>query len=123
MKNNFDYRFPSHFTRKAGEKILFAFFALLSLGYAAYSTFHLVSAHAAASYQPIAPALTVAADDSAAAAPTGAADVVTKALAFKALLTTTQQATLEQTYTTTLARNGRICRAVPTVAMPSSSAR
>lgn len=31
-------------------------------------------------------------------------DVVTKALAFKALLTTTQQATLQQTYTTTLAR-------------------
>ncbi|MBI1764277.1 MAG: DUF3500 domain-containing protein [Acidobacteria bacterium] len=37
-------------------------------------------------------------------APAGVSEVVTKALAFKALLTTTQQATLEQTYTTTLAR-------------------
>ncbi|MGC4040582.1 MAG: DUF3500 domain-containing protein [Flavobacterium sp.] len=43
-------------------------------------------------------------------------DVVTAALAFKALLTTTQQATLQQTYTTTLARKwsnlpcGSTCR-------------
>lgn len=43
-------------------------------------------------------------------------DVVTNALAFKALLTTTQQATLQQTYTTTLARKwsnlpcGSTCR-------------
>jgi uncharacterized protein (TIGR03437 family) len=36
--------------------------------------------------------------------PSAASDVVAKALAFKALLTTAQQATLEQTYTTTLAR-------------------
>ncbi|MBS1831120.1 MAG: DUF3500 domain-containing protein [Acidobacteria bacterium] len=36
--------------------------------------------------------------------PAAVADVVAKALAFKALLTTAQQATLEQTYTTTLAR-------------------
>lgn len=35
---------------------------------------------------------------------TSVSDVVTKALAFKALLTTTQQATLEKTYTTTLGR-------------------
>jgi hypothetical protein len=35
---------------------------------------------------------------------TSVSTVVTKALAFKALLTTAQQATLEQTYTTTLAR-------------------
>ena len=36
--------------------------------------------------------------------PASVKDVVTKALAFKAMLTTAQQATLEQTYTTTLAR-------------------
>lgn len=47
---------------------------------------------------------------------TSASDVVTKALAFKAMLTTTQQSTLEQTYTTTLARKwsnlpcGATCR-------------
>jgi len=49
-------------------------------------------------------------------APVAVSDVVTAALAFKATLTTTQQATLEQTYTTTLARKwsnlpcGSTCR-------------
>jgi len=48
--------------------------------------------------------------------PATVSDVVTKALAFKALLTTTQQSTLQQTYTTTLARKwsnlpcGSTCR-------------
>lgn len=48
--------------------------------------------------------------------PASVSDVVSKALAFKALLTTAQQATLEQTYTTTLARRwsnlpcGATCR-------------
>lgn len=51
------------------------------------------------------PALTAANMPLKNAAPYDAADVVTKALAFKALLTTTQQNTLQQTFTNTLAEN------------------
>jgi uncharacterized protein (TIGR03437 family) len=46
----------------------------------------------------------VARDGQSALAPTDVANVVAKALAFKAMLTATQQATLEQAYTPTLAR-------------------
>ena len=93
--------------RLAGEKLLLIFSALLSLAFVAYFVVTFPAAEAAStssiSAPPVAPSA-AAKDDQSALAPAGVSDVVTKALAFKALLTATQQATLEQTYTTTLAR-------------------
>ena len=94
--------------RLAGEKLLLTFSALLSLAFVAYFLVMFPAAHAssksAALLPPnVAPAITVR-HDQAALEPSGVSDVVVKALAFKALLTTTQQSTLEQTYTTTLGR-------------------
>ncbi|NOT60222.1 MAG: DUF3500 domain-containing protein [Acidobacteria bacterium] len=113
-----------------GEKLLLITSALLSLGFMVYFLVTLPATHASSNkvILPEAPAYSTTAkaaavsnaastkDDQAANAATGVSEVVTKALAFKALLTTTQQATLEQTYTTTLARKwsnlpcGATCR-------------
>lgn len=92
--------------RGAGEKLLLSFFCLLSLAGAAYflATFKPAEASANNYAAPPSAAVAKSAQADEAAAPASVADVVSKALAFKALLTTAQQATLEQTYTTTLAR-------------------
>lgn len=91
----------------AREKILLVIFSLLSLGFIAYYTINLVTVHASSANSfratsEVTESLVTKSDSS--ASPEAVSDVVTKALAFKALLTTTQQATLEKTYTTTLAR-------------------
>ena len=93
--------------RVSGEKYLLVFSASLSLAFVGYflvsqATMH-VSATSSSTPLPVTNTAvppggqTVPASES-------VSDVVTKALAFKATLTSTQQATLEQTYTTTLAR-------------------
>ncbi len=83
------------------EKILLVFSLLLSLGFAAYYLASLGIVHAASNVFTKKNALVA---DSSIPNAENISDVVTKALVFKALLSTTQQATLEQTYTTTLAR-------------------
>lgn len=98
----------SHLT---AEKLLFAGSALLSLVFVTQylSTLPMARAEASSIKTAVATAgikdAPVAANQTAPAAlaPAGVATVVTKALAFKALLTSAQQATLEQTYTTALA--------------------
>ena len=100
----------AHRLRLTGEKLLLLASALLSLGFVAYFLFTLPATHASsnitasASTPPATNSVATPRDDQSVNAAAGVSDVVTKALAFKALLTTTQQATLEQTYTTTLAR-------------------
>lgn len=88
---------------QTGEKLLFLCSAILSLAFAGsylikLPIMHASSAEAAGAAVPM---KVEAAREATAAA--GVAAVVEKALAFKALLTSSQQATLEQTYTTTLA--------------------
>ncbi len=83
------------------EKFLLGFFAAMSLAFALFYTFAHEATHVGASNAENTTAQ-VSAD--APDAPQTAADVVTKALAFKASLTTAQQATLQQTYTSALAR-------------------
>ena len=96
-----------HQTRLKKEQWLFAFSALLSLGFMAYFLTSLPVTHAfskpAAAVPPGSSAAAVKTDDQAVAAPSTVAEVVAKALAFKATLTATQTSTLEQTYTPTLA--------------------
>lgn len=101
-----DHKFNCHailnkFRHLSGEKILLLFSLLLSLSFAVYHLASLDIVHAAST--AFTKKSTVVTDDSAPKTE-NVSDVVTKALAFKALLSTTQQATLEQTYTTTLAR-------------------
>jgi hypothetical protein len=85
-----------------GERILIIAFAGLSLAFALYYTLANATTHAGspetiAASQPI----TI---DASAASPATVADVVAKAQAFKATLTSAQIATLQQNYTATLAR-------------------
>ncbi len=94
--------------RLSGEKILLGFFAALSLTFALFYTFdrNITFASKDEAQAPVEKketAETVPSADAPEAA-AAAADVVNKALAFKATLTTAQQATLQQTYTTSLAR-------------------
>jgi uncharacterized protein (TIGR03437 family) len=92
-------------TRAAGEKLLLIFSALLSLAFVAYFLVSLATTHAAAtSSVSRATIKEAAASEQSVATSESVSDVVTKALAFKALLNSTQQATLEQPYTATLAR-------------------
>ena len=96
---------PARELRLTKENFLLIGCTLLSLAFVAYFLVTLPAAHASSALSPEAPAHSAAVrDDQSANAAAGVSEVVTKALAFKALLTTTQQATLEQTYTTTLAR-------------------
>jgi uncharacterized protein (TIGR03437 family) len=95
--------------RLAGEKILLIASALMSLAFVAYFLITLPTTHASSGMTalPLAASATVnavAREGQSALAPTDVANVVAKALAFKAMLTATQQATLEQAYTPTLAR-------------------
>ena len=90
----------------SGEKILLVIFAALSLGFALFYAFSQNTIYAGSSNpvvmnneNPLAENLPPSPDS-----PVTASDVVTKALAFKALLTTAQQATLEKAYTASLAR-------------------
>src|SRR5262245_48885930 len=90
----------------AREKLLLLFFCLFSLACAAYFLARLKPAQAA-SNNHASPPSTVAAKGAIVNSPLGpggVSEVVAKALAFKAMLNATQQATLEQAYTTTLAR-------------------
>ena len=99
---------PARELRLTKENFLLIGCALLSLALVAHFLVTLPITHASSSMT--APAATkpigkaIAIDDQAVNAAAGVAEVVTKALAFKALLTEAQQATLERTYTTTLAR-------------------
>lgn len=92
--------------RGAGEKLLLSFFCLLSLAGATYFGVTLKSAEASAKNHAEPPSALMArgAQDDLTLAPTTVGDVVAKANAFKALLTSAQIAVLEQPYTTTLAR-------------------
>ena len=97
--------------RISSEKILLGVFAAFSLMFALFYAFGHTAAHAGSSdLSAITPTTieekTVSAENPAEtnAVAASAADVVTKALAFKASLTTAQQATLEKTYTPALAR-------------------
>ncbi|MET0753317.1 MAG: DUF3500 domain-containing protein [Pyrinomonadaceae bacterium] len=93
--------------RFSAENLLLGFFACLSLAFALFYTFEQNTTFAGsndakktaskASGEVIAPANRTA-------SPATVSNVVTKALAFKASLTTAQQATLEKTYTASLAR-------------------
>lgn len=93
-----------------GEKTLLVFFASISLAFVLYYTFvhniTLAKSTNATAAQPILsgekPVLTNSSSE--AAEPDTVADVVAKALSFKASLNATQQATLERTYTAALAR-------------------
>ena len=92
-----------------GEKIALAFCLLLSLTFAVYylATFNSTHASSARSASPLrSPAgdQAGAAADSPTVVVADVSDVVAKALAFKATLSASQQATLEQPYTPTLAR-------------------
>lgn len=93
-------------TREAGEKLLLLFSALLSLAFVTYFLVTIATTHASATNDISLPVSNKAGvtTEQLSPAPESVSDVVTKALAFKALLTSTQQATLEQTYTTPLAR-------------------
>jgi hypothetical protein len=85
-------------------KVLLSASAIASLAFSSAFLLTLPSVQAASNNAMLAArAIINRLSTSAPPAATGA-DVVTKALAFKALLTTSQQAVLEQTYTTTLAR-------------------
>ena len=86
------------------EKLLFFFSALLSLSFVLYFLVTLATTHVFATSNTLPAVSQQSSNENAQSAPESVSDVVTKALAFKALLTTTQQATLEQTYTSTLAR-------------------
>ena len=93
--------------RRLGEKTLLVVFAGLSLAFAVYYTFAGGVSYAGNSTNPVIAAQKSAvssSDETAAASPATVADVVAKAQAFKATLTATQTTTLQQTYTTTLAR-------------------
>jgi hypothetical protein len=85
-----------------GERILIIAFAGLSLAFALYYTLANATTHAG-SPETIAASQPITIDQSA-ASPATVADVVAKAQAFKATLTAAQTATLQQTYTATLAR-------------------
>lgn len=107
MKGNLHRFFGSlsqRLTRTAGEKLLLGFSALLSLLVVASFLVTVTTKHVAAisSLLPTPSPKAGTATLQATASPEAVSDVVTKALAFKALLTSTQQATLEQTFTTTL---------------------
>ncbi len=106
MKNNKIYssRVTNQIKRATGEKILFLCSALLSLGFVMYFLISLATTHVFATGNALPAVSQQSGNENSSPAPESVSDIVTKALAFKALLTTTQQATLEQTYTTTLAR-------------------
>ncbi len=98
-------------SRLFSEKTLLIFFAGLSLAFALFYTFAHNTSHAMSTNDTVAtrvsPQEEPVATNSSSATPEATStvsNVVTKALAFKALLTTTQQATLEHTYTSALAR-------------------
>ena len=92
--------------RLFGEKTLLIAFAGLSLAFALFYTFSQNTSYAGSSVMAVAEAVAdeAKATSDAPESPVAASDVVTKALAFKATLTTAQQATLQQTYTASLAR-------------------
>lgn len=90
----------------SGVRLLLPLTALMSLAYAGYFLAGLRSADATPGHP-----ITIAGEavnnrvrSASPFKPATVSDLVTKALAFKALLTTAQQQVLEQTYTTTLAR-------------------
>ena len=95
-------------SRLFGEKTLLIVFAGLSLTFGLFYTLDRNISFAKSSNSEveitIPPAESSALAENSADSPEAAADVVTKALAFKAMLTTTQQATLEKIYTASLAR-------------------
>lgn len=98
--------FGGRTTQLSGVGILLPASALMSLAYAGYFLAGLRPAEAISGH-PIFVASGAVANRlmaSSSVRPASVSDVVTKALAFKALLTTAQQQGLEQTYTTTLAR-------------------
>ena len=109
----------SALSRVSAARVVLASTALMSLAFAVQflidtaSTRGQSEARVAASAARVLPQGLVAAT---AHAPASVADVVAKALAFKAMLTSTQQATLELAYTATLARRwsnlpcGATCR-------------
>ncbi len=91
------------------EKFLLGLFASLSLAFALFYTFSQNTTYAGSAVMATAESVSAdakkAADSPAATdAPEAVSDVLTLALAFKATLTTAQQATLEKTYTASLAR-------------------
>ncbi len=94
------------FSRLFNEKNILVVFAGLSLAFALFYTLNQPATRAEStgaqtiSIEGASPANAPTEVDS----PATVSDVVTKALAFKASLTTAQQSTLQQTYTTTLAR-------------------
>ena len=96
-------------SRYFNEKTLLAVFAGVSLTFALFYTFNQPAIRAESTDAKTASTISIE-GASPANAPTEvdatatASDVVTKALAFKASLTTAQQSTLQQTYTSTLAR-------------------
>ena len=95
-------------SRFSGEKILLGVFASLSLAFALYYAFgqHSVNAGAVdlSAITPEKIGEVSAINPTETNATASVSDVVTKALAFKASLTTTQQATLEKIYTPALGR-------------------
>jgi uncharacterized protein (TIGR03437 family) len=100
-----------HSLRLTGDKLLLGTSALLSLAFVAHFAFTLPVMHASsnAAVAPLVPATASAVtaaprDDQSANAAAGVSEVVSKALAFKAMLTATQQATLEQSYSLTAAQ-------------------
>ncbi len=91
-------------SRLISDRKLLIFFAVLSFGFVVFYTF---ARHPMSVGASDAAASTLADSPDAPGSPNATSDVanvVSKALAFKASLTTAQQATLQQTYTTTLAR-------------------
>lgn len=95
-----------HKTQLSGVKLLIPFCGLMSLGYAGYFLAGLRAADAPPSHPVMAAtqAVTNRIRTATPFKPATVTDLVTKALAFKAMLTTTQQQVLEQSYTTALAR-------------------
>lgn len=98
--------------RLLGEQTLLLLCAAVSLAFVIYYSW---AGRSASAHTPSAPEATAPASppmvasqpqqlEDAPATPNAVSDVVSKALAFKALLTTAQQSTLQQTYTSTLAR-------------------
>ena len=113
MKNNQVLRDvgQNSVARLYGEKTLLIFLCGLSLAFAGYYLFAPQTTQANSTVNEVAPppetqAQLVTTKDATdeTNAPAAVSDVVSRALAFKALLTTAQQSTLQQTYTPALAR-------------------
>ncbi len=106
VKNSTDLK-RTIISRLSNEKILFIVFAGLSLAIGFYYTLTQFTTYASSREAAVTEVKNpVPADNlpDSGEASSSVSDVVTKALAFKASLTASQQSTLQQTYTTTLAR-------------------